>query len=36
VKTILDGRQHAHLSLEDFRTHLPIEWGAQRQIRVFP
>jgi DNA invertase Pin-like site-specific DNA recombinase len=36
VKTILDGRQHAHLSLENFRVHLPIAWAAQRQLPVFP
>jgi hypothetical protein len=36
VKTIVDGRQHAHLSLENFRGHLAMEWAAQRQLPVFP
>lgn len=31
VKSILDGRQSTALSLENFRTHLPIDWDAQRQ-----
>ena len=30
VKSILDGSQPTPLSLEDFRTHLPISWDAQR------
>jgi site-specific DNA recombinase len=31
VECILDGRQPAKITLENFRTHLPIEWAAQRQ-----
>jgi hypothetical protein len=32
VESILDGRQSAKLALENLRTHLPIEWAAQRQL----
>jgi DNA invertase Pin-like site-specific DNA recombinase len=31
VECILEGRQPAQITLENFRTHLPIEWAAQRQ-----
>ena len=36
VERILDGRQPANLSLENFRTHLPIDWAAQRQLLGLP
>ncbi len=36
VESILDGRQPAEMTLENFRTHLPIEWAAQRQLLGFP
>jgi len=35
VESILDGRQPAKMTLEKFRTHLPIEWAAQRQLLGF-
>jgi site-specific DNA recombinase len=35
VECILDGRQPAKMTLENFRTHLPIEWEAQRQLLGF-
>jgi hypothetical protein len=35
VESILDGRQPAKLALENFRTHMPIEWAAQRQLLRF-
>jgi site-specific DNA recombinase len=36
VESILDGRQPAKMTLENFRTHLPIHWEAQRQRLGFP
>ena len=35
VESILDGRQPAEMTLESLRTHLPIEWAAQRQLLGF-
>jgi len=35
VESILDGRQPAKMTLENFRIHLPIEWAAQRQLLGF-
>jgi site-specific DNA recombinase len=35
VESILDGRQPAKMALENFRTSLPIEWAAQRQLFGF-
>jgi hypothetical protein len=36
VKSIVNGRQPASLSLEHFRTHLPISWDAQRRQLGLP
>jgi site-specific DNA recombinase len=36
VESILDGRQPAEMTLKRLRTHLPIEWIAQRQLLGFP
>lgn len=36
VESILDGRQPAEMTLENLRTHLPIEWAAQRRLLGFP
>jgi DNA invertase Pin-like site-specific DNA recombinase len=35
VENILDGRQPARMTLENFRTHLPMEWDAQRELLSF-
>ena len=35
VESILAGRQPATLTLENIRSHLPIEWAAQRQLLGF-
>jgi len=35
VESILDGRQPVKMTLENFRTHLPVEWEAQRQLLGF-
>ena len=36
VESILDGRQPANMTLENFRTHLPTMWETQRQRLGFP
>ena len=35
VESILDGRQPARMTLENFRTSVPIEWPAQQQLLGF-
>jgi site-specific DNA recombinase len=35
VESILDGRQPAKMAVENFRSHLPIEWAAQRLLLGF-
>jgi hypothetical protein len=32
VESILDGRQPVKMTLENFRTRLPLDWATQRQL----
>jgi DNA invertase Pin-like site-specific DNA recombinase len=35
VESILDGRQPPHMTLQNMRIRLPIDWAAQRQLLGF-